>query len=70
MYNYTINNVILTERDNVGSIEFMLSKLRSASVDVGVGFGDVVVDSVPDGIFLVLFNATDLNYKINQRFWR
>lgn len=42
--------VLLTERDNVGSEEFMLSKLRSASVGVGVGFGDVVVVSVPDGM--------------------
>lgn len=46
-----LKNFTLTERDNVGSIELMLSKLRSASFDVGVGFGDVVVDSVPDGIF-------------------
>lgn len=64
----TVSKSVLTERDNVGSI---LSKLRSASVDVGVGFDDVVVESVPDGIFFVFvfLNASDLNYKINQRFW-
>lgn len=44
----------LTDRENVGSVVFMLSKLRSASVDVGVEFGDVVV-SVPDGIFVSVF---------------
>ncbi len=64
---------LLTERDSDVSIE--LSKVRSASLDVGVGFGDVavVVDSVPDGIIFryILFHATDLNYNnINQRFWR
>lgn len=45
----------LTIRVNDGSLELLLSKLRSASGDVALGLGDVGVDSIPDGIFLFLF---------------